>query len=184
MEVAALYVDARGPYMSMRSVDPWTIDRDAKLYAGPHPVVAHPPCADWSRLRGMAKHMPGRRECAPRAVEQVRAFGGVLEHPAWSSLWDELALPLPGGLPDEFGGWALAVNQVSWGHCANKPTWLYFVGIDRADVVPRRGGEPTHVVTSSRKVGRLLKCSSQLAKLTPPPFAEWLVELARMSIRT
>ena len=182
MTVAALYVDSRGPYVGLEGVDAWTIERDARLYEGPWPVVAHPPCADWSRLRGMAKHVPGRRECAPRAVEQVRRWGGVLEHPAWSGLWGEMGLPLPGGLPDQHGGWSLAVNQVSWGHCANKPTWLYFVGVGRELVTPLRGGVPTHAVTtSSRAVDRLKKCSSLAARLTPPDFASWLVSLAELA---
>lgn len=180
MTVAALYVDSRGPYASMQGVDAWTVDRDARLYDGPCPVVAHPPCADWSRLRGLAKHVPGRRECAPRAVEQVRALGGVLEHPAWSSLWGELNLPPPGGLPDAWGGWSIEVNQVAWGHPANKATWLYFVGVERSAVIPRTGGRPTHVVSTVRRdPGRLLRCSALKRTLTPPDFAVWLVSLAR-----
>lgn len=176
MTVAALYVDERGPYVSMAGVDAWTEARDARKYQGPHPVVAHPPCADWSRLKGMAKHVPGRRELAPLAVWQVRACGGVLEHPAWSSLWAELGLPRPGELPDSWGGWSIEVNQVSWGHQAAKPTWLYFVGVARERVAPRQGGEPTHCVTSSASV-RLLKLGSAAARLTPPAFAEWLVSI-------
>jgi hypothetical protein len=177
--VAALYVDERGPYVSMPGVDAWTEARDARRYQGPAPVVAHPPCADWSRLRGMAKHVPGRRELAPLAVWQVRACGGVLEHPAWSALWSEMGLPRPGELPDAWGGWAIEVGQVSWGHQAAKPTWLYLVGIDRCNVVPRQGGTPTHVVTTSaRGSSRLLKLGSRAARLTPPDFAAWLVSLA------
>jgi hypothetical protein len=182
MTVAALYVDDAGPYMEMDGVDAWTASRDARGYQGPHPVVAHPPCADWSRLSGMAKHVPGRREIAPLAVSQVRTHGGVLEHPAWSKLWRELALPMPGELPDAWGGWSIEVNQVAWGHLANKPTWLYFVGIERAAVVPLRGGTPTHAITTSRKRGRkLLKLDSKRGRLSPPGFARWLVELASLA---
>jgi hypothetical protein len=177
--VAALYVDTKGPYMDMPGVDAWTEARDARRYTGAHPVVAHPPCADWSRLRGLAKHVEGRRELAPFAVWQVRACGGVLEHPAWSELWPELDLPRPGCLPDAWGGWSIEVNQVSWGHPAVKPTWLYFVGVQRAAVVPRRGGTPTHVVSTVRRDTPMLRCSALKRRLTPPAFASWLIDLAR-----
>jgi hypothetical protein len=176
--VAALYVDGSGPYMAIPTVDPWTIERDASGYGGPHPIVAHPPCADWSRLKGLAKHVPGRRELGPLAVEQVRRWGGVLEHPAHSSLWAACDLPRPGELPDQWGGWSIAVNQQAWGHVARKPTWLYLVGIDRGVVVPLEGGEATHVVSTSRRGGDKRRCSKRLRILSPPAFAAWLVELA------
>lgn len=47
--IAALYVETDGPYFGLDGVDPWDIRRDARLYTGPHPVVAHPPCARWGR---------------------------------------------------------------------------------------------------------------------------------------
>jgi hypothetical protein len=43
--VAALFVQARGCYYGLDDVDPWGEGRDARLYAGPWPVIAHPPCA-------------------------------------------------------------------------------------------------------------------------------------------
>lgn len=104
-DVVALYVDARGPYPGL--VAQWfdAID-DATRYAGPLPVVAHPPCGPWGHLR----HLSRRDDpaLAIRAVEQVRAFGGVLEHPAWSMLWEACDLPKPGkhgelGEPDAHG---------------------------------------------------------------------------------
>lgn len=179
--VAALYVDRKGPYIGMPGVDAWTVDRDARRYADALPVVAHPPCADWSRLHGLAKHVEGRRELAPLAVWQVRACGGVLEHPAHSGLWSSMQLPPPGGLHDSWGGWSIAVEQVAWGHCATKPTWLYFVGVPRRLVQPLKGGVPTHIVSTVRRDTPLLRCSALKRRLTPPAFAEWLVELARNS---
>ena len=40
--IAALYVLPDGPYANLPDVDPWDKARDARLYAGPHPVVAPP----------------------------------------------------------------------------------------------------------------------------------------------
>lgn len=42
--IAALFVETNGCYFNQPGIDPWDIKRDACLYAGPHPVIAHPPC--------------------------------------------------------------------------------------------------------------------------------------------
>ena len=50
--IAALHVEYRGVYAGLPDVDLWDRDRDARTYAGPWPVVAHPPCARWGRSWG------------------------------------------------------------------------------------------------------------------------------------
>ena len=40
--IAALYVETDGAYFGLPGVDPWDEPRDARKYAGPHPVVAQP----------------------------------------------------------------------------------------------------------------------------------------------
>jgi len=177
--VAALYVDPRGPYPRMPGVDCWDEARDARLYAGPHPVVAHPPCAHYGRLRHLATKDDA--DCAPLAVEQVRRFGGVLEHPRGSVLWELCGMALPGHLPDAHGGISLDVNQCDWEHVAQKGTWLYLVGV-RPEAYPRMPRRaPTHVVTTSRRTRgrRLPEMKKTERHITPPLFAEFLVSLAR-----
>ena len=44
--IAALYVETGGAYFGLEGVDPWD---EARRYAGPHPVVAHPPCQRWGK---------------------------------------------------------------------------------------------------------------------------------------
>jgi hypothetical protein len=181
MRVAALYVDPLGPYARLPDVDAWDLERDAKQYDGPYPVVAHPPCGPWSWARSLAsKDDP---ECALRAVQQVQAYGGILEHPANSKLWRVARLPLPGEFPDVCGGFSVHVNQVSWGHSCRKPTWLYIVGVPPEEVHAgvRRGGKPTHIICTGpglRDIA-LPVASKQMKRRTPPAFAEWLVSLAR-----
>ncbi len=191
IDVAALYVDERGPYPSIPGVDCWDAARDARGYPGPLPVVAHPPCGPWGSLRHM-RIDDARRDAdaalGPVAVAQVRAWGGVLEQPAGSRLWEHCSLPAPGARGRlEF---SLEVEQVSWGHPARKRTWLFFVGIDRviAEAGVRRGGEPTHWVSGGRTRGKgsgglvppgIKVCSAQQRRRTPPEFADWLVGLAR-----
>ena len=107
---AALYVDVdNGPYAGL-GLDCWGVDRNAKLYDGPGPVIAHPPCGPYGAFRwNCHKQDP---ECALVAVRQVRQFGGVLEHPAGSALWQvESSLPMPGLFCDEVGGFTLEVSQ-------------------------------------------------------------------------
>ena len=79
--VAALYVDPRGPYPKLLGPEMcWDEQRDARTYAGPWPVVAHPPCGPWGRLRHMCTKQDG--SLAMLAIAQVRRWGGVLEQPA------------------------------------------------------------------------------------------------------
>lgn len=189
MTVAALYVERGGPYFTMPDVDPWGVERDARTYAGPHPVVAHPPCGPWGELRHLYKG--SEHDCAPASLVTVRQWGGVLEHPARSKFWPFAKLPDPGEPLDEFGGFSVDVDQCAWGHVARKRTRLYFVGVDRSIVESTilTGGTPTHWVAGSRKrrtgIGRggvappgIKFCSAQQRRRTPPAFAEWLVALA------
>ena len=88
--VAALFVATDGCYFGLPDVDPWDVRRDARLYAGPHPVVAHPPCERWGRYWGggpMLHGTPRQKKlgdddgCFASALASVRRWGGVLEHP-------------------------------------------------------------------------------------------------------
>jgi len=187
MMVAALYVDPQsGPYAPLLGEAMcWGVERDAKLYAGPWPVVAHPPCGPWSRLSHLCKHQDPT--CGPRAVEQVREFGGVLEHPAHSKLWAHCGLPLPGASLSMFGArdeFTLEVEQCRWGHKCIKRTWLFFSGVELANapVIPP-WAEPTHCIDdgAARRDGRPSKYKRlphKEAHLTPVPFAEALVRAA------
>ena len=191
--VAALYIDPLGVYPSLIVVECWGLPaRDARLYEGPHPIVAHPPCGPWVRLRHLYRE--SEHDCGPRAVSQVQTWGGVLEHPAGSKLWDYCALPKPGDATDAYGGRTYVVDQCDWGHVARKRTWLYAVRVDQRRMMAalrRRAGTgmPTHWVSGGR--GRTEKrnhtpvptgikvCSAQQRRRTPRLFAEFLVSAAR-----
>lgn len=142
--IAALFVEPapRGVYQDLSNVDPWDEKRDARLYAGPWPVVAHPPCERWGRYwyGGPMLHKLGRRKklgddqgCFEAALKAVRRWGGVLEHPEASHAWRAYGLvrpPRSGGwiAADSFGGFTCCVEQGHYGHRARKMTWLYVVG--------------------------------------------------------
>jgi hypothetical protein len=184
--VAALYVDIKGGiYPHIPGVECWGLPhRDAKRYAGPHPIVAHPPCGPWSKLKHQCKKQDP--ECGKVAVRQVQEFGGVLEHPQYSSLWDWAGLPKPGEATDCYGGRTYFVRQVWWGHVCDKPTWLYIVRADQVKTsrwfrgAERHGGEPTHCVcTGPRTLKRLPVASKPVKRRTPPRLAERLIEIAR-----
>lgn len=189
-QIAALYVHRGGSYFGLDGVDPWDEARDARLYTGPHPVVAHPPCARWCRLAKQIEKRGGARVgddggTFAAALAAVRAWGGVLEHPAFSLAWAAhglIAPPAGGGwaVADWRGGWTCRVDQSWYGHRAQKSTWLYAVGSWLPSLRwERREGEIT--VTTSRRINghrHEMKNKSERAA-TPPAFRDILIEIAR-----
>ena len=183
--IAALFVQETGIYASIPGVDIWPESRDARLYAGPHPVIAHPPCQRWSVLAHIHKHRPGRGfgaddGCFASALSSVERWGGVLEHPRGSGAWPAHRLPEPS--PDGWTrnlwrpGWACLVEQGHYGHPAPKATLLYYVG--PVAPPPLRWGP-------SGATGRidLMPGQGPRRSATPPEFAALLIDLANLSRR-
>ena len=147
-DVAALFVDPKGIYPELLGAERcWDEERDARLYPGLHPVVAHPPCNRWVNMAAVNWKRYGRQKpawypggddggCFAAALAAVRRWGGVLEHPAASHAWAAHSLQIPrwGGWegPGAFSAreWVCEVWQSTYGHraCGGKPTWLLYCG--------------------------------------------------------
>ena len=190
--IAALYVQPDGCYAGLDGVDPWPESRDARLYAGPWPVVAHPPCQLWGHFAalnfsrwGGEHNRPGNDGgCFAAALEAVRRWGGVLEHPADSHAWvaHGLTTPLSGGWVRTFDGdWVCEVWQSAYGHRARKRTWLLYVGAAPPPSLKweRRGGVA--------QVGWFDRIKPSLnkreASATPLAFRDVLIAMARSAVR-
>ena len=202
--VAALFVQRGGVYWDQPNVDPWDAERDARLYAGPWPVVAHPPCERWGRMwfGSPVRPDPSRFRlgddggCFAAALAAVRAWGGVLEHPADSHAWRAHGLNTPprsgrwvsAGLWDP--GWTCYVEQGHYGHLGRKATWLYACHVDLPDLVWGHSGQRLDPVALARhgyakarrsgitgRIGGKAKKDTRAA--TPLPFRDLLLSIAR-----
>lgn len=173
--MAALYVRSDSVYKSL-GVECFDIERDARTYDGPGPVVAHPPCRAWGRLSHFAKPRDDEKSLGFHAVDMVRFYGGVLEHPASSKLFAAAGLPRPGAAVDAFGGWTFPINQQCFGHRAPKATWLYIVGAGP-------GRLPDFGLRLGVAPGRIESMGRAEREKTPEPFARWLIDLAARCAR-
>lgn len=191
--ISAIFVEKNGIYFGLPDVDPWDESRDARLYHGPHPVVAHPPCSRWCRLAGLVEARWGHKRgddggCFESALSSVRRFGGVLEHPAYSDAWSAFDLPRPsrhGGWQRGLcGGWACHVEQMRYGHPAKKATWLYAFGVDLPTL--RWGStldaESTALVSwcgnHTSKFDKRKRVGKAAAAATPLEFRDVLIKMA------
>ncbi|NBO19302.1 MAG: hypothetical protein EBV03_08785 [Proteobacteria bacterium] len=197
--VSALFVEAGGCY-DVPSVDAWPEQRDARLYRGPRPVVAHPPCQRWGRFWHGSTRKPHQFRlgedsgCFAAALTSVRNYGGVLEHPAGSLAWSYFGLRKPkqgaGWVPaDAFGGWTCQVDQRHYGHEAPKPTWLYAVRTDRPELMWEKSDRtpPAWMIErygerKARKIGVVAmiggKDKTRIRNATPLPFRDLLLAIA------
>lgn len=196
--IAALYVASGGCYFGLEGVDPWDAERDARGYAGPHAVVAHPPCERWGRYWGGGPSAKTRRQkgddggCFAAALDAVRRFGGVLEHPEATHAWSAFGLAKPprrgGWVKADARGWTCCVEQGHYGHRARKATWLYAVGTERPDLIwgPSSAGvrldEGYHSAEERARAvrcGTVARMSKKQRAATPIPFRDLLIALAR-----
>ena len=206
--IAALYVQDQGCYFDLPSVDPWCEMRDARLYAGPYPVVAHPPCQRWGKMwfgqpltvkrTGQRKQLGDDGGCFKAALSAVRQWGGVLEHPAGSHAWAYFGLASPprsGGWvrADNLGAWTCCVEQGRYGHYARKPTWLIAAHCDLPELDWGKS-EPRYDPAVVARMG--LKRAKRLGEVgargggkdsaprigTPQPFRDLLISIARSAV--
>ena len=201
--IAALYVETDGAYFGLDGVDPWDEPRDARRYAGPWPVVAHPPCQRWSRFWHGSTRKPHQYKlgddggCFAAALDAVRRWGGVLEHPADSHAWAAFGL----ARPKRHAGWQWAgvddlhtcyVEQGHYGHMSRKPTWL----LANAETLPEldwsRGEQRLHPTAlarygyaKARRIGMTAmvggKDKTRIRNATPAAFRDVLIAIARQS---
>lgn len=180
--IAALFVQKGGCYFGLPDVDPWDEVRDARLYPGPHPVVAHPPCERWGAFWSGGPSAPVRKKlgddggCFASALDSARKWGGVIEHPEDSHAWRAFGLLAPqregGWWPaGDLLGWTCRVEQGHYGHEARKATWLYVVGALRR-VLPELKWGPSD---SSRMLETM---SHRQRAATPQAFRALLLSLA------
>lgn len=202
--ITALFVETDGCYFGLPGVDPWCERRDARKYAGPHPVIAHPPCKRWGRFWHGSTRKPHQFKlgddngCFKAALAAVRGHGGVLEHPADSRAWDFFNVPKPKrgagwNALDEHGGRSCYVEQGHYGHFSRKPTWLYAVLPFYPELNWSRGAQRLHPIALERygyeKARRIGMCAmiggkdkERIRDATPLPFRDILISMARSAI--
>lgn len=173
--IAALCVSGRSIYKHTAGVLAYDKVRDARTFKGGMPLVAHPPCRHWSKfLAHQAKAKDPAREMALGVwcVEQVLKFGGVLEHPAHSKLFEACQLPRPNEPVQDPFLYTVYVEQGWFGYASRKPTWVLVSGVPKAWLpsVPFLLGGGAKSIEGMSQFSRSRTVSS---------FADWLCQVAR-----
>lgn len=201
MKISALYVETNGCYFGLPDIDPWDIDKDARLYDGPHPVIAHPPCQRWGRFWHGSTRKPHQFKqgddggCFSAALHAVRINGGILEHPKDSHAWRWHGLikpPHDGGWikADQVGGFTCCVYQGHYGHFSGKPTWLYTHSVDLPELIWGKTEQRLHPVAlkkygykKARRIGMMAmvggKNKTKIRNATPIDFRDILIDMVR-----
>jgi hypothetical protein len=79
------------------------------------PVIAHPPCAQWSKLRSFAADNKKEKDLAMFCLETIQANGGIFEHPEGSAFFKYAAIKP-----------TISIDQHWFGFPCRKRTYLYF----------------------------------------------------------
>lgn len=189
IRVAALFVETNGVYFGLPNVDPWDVHRDAMEYRGPYPVVAHPPCERWCKMAKVNEARYGQKVGDDKgrfafAIDCVRRYGGVLEHPKQSLAWPAFGLKTPQrGKWIAYGhGFVTEIYQSAYGHRARKATWLYTINVPPIDLnwtaapFTHRIGYRKSAVNESQFTPTLNRAE---AHRTPIEFRDLMLTLAR-----
>jgi hypothetical protein len=206
--IAALYVETDGCYFGLPDVDPWDEQRDARLYGGPWPVVAHSPCERWGRGSGSrsdsasARHSQDQRRrwrllqvgqgCRPQRGAACASIRGDLMALAHFGLTDSAADWRLGAGGRFGGGWTAAWSRAATATTLASPLWLYVkgpmlsgAGLGAGESASGSCSDKAHGATESAKETRRRSqgraAGTRQAKRigTQPPFRDLLLEIAQ-----
>lgn len=146
--------------------------------------MAHVNYARW----GGDHNKPGNDGgCFSAALDSVRKYCGVLEHPAKSKSWPAHGIAQPNGIGWQRtidGGWVCEVWQSAYGHRANKATWLYYYGTIPPFELRWNRPEGTHQIGGHDQRGKTENkptVGKKEASATPIQFRDELIKLAQHS---
>jgi hypothetical protein len=150
-------------YKNIPGLDVWDVQRDAYYFTGSNPVIVHPPCAQWSRMRAFSKPNESEKELAYFCLTKVIRNGGIFEHPMGSSFFKEVGLRP-----------TLCLDQFVFGFPARKRTWLYFHGCKPL-------AQPLRFDAIESEVTRNLNSKNGSRSKTTMHFATWLIDCIRQT---
>jgi hypothetical protein len=158
--ISVLCCHSRSVYKSIKGVDCYDKKRDVFTFDGDNPIIAHPPCRTFSKLRTMVVD-PGRdSEIASFVIDKLRRNGGILEQPARSLMREIYSLGNP-----------FYVDQGWFGYPLSKPTWLWFF-----DCEPK----PLPYKLGLKSLGKeFANMSYYQRSATPRLFAEYLISCVK-----
>jgi len=178
--ISILYVNRKSNYDNFSELDIWKEEKNALLYRGKNVIIAHPPCRAFGRLRSFSNHPGCELFMAYSAIAKVRRFGGIVEHPISSTLWEKMKI---GSIksPDQYGGYLIKVNLSDFGFKAKKPTGLYIVGLEYKDLPAQliSFNAITHSVCTSRKSAKK-ELDVLVRSQTPINLINWMLEVCNL----
>lgn len=177
MRYPVLFTQVNSNYLKHSIFDCYDAYRAAFSYYGTKSIIAHPPCRLFSRLRKFSNAPVKEKQCAFFALDKVRQFGGILEHPRSSTLWLNGNFKLDGSV-DDYGGFLRSVDLSWFGYPAQKKTMLYFCGLKPGTLpsFPFNLNAYTHVVNTSKKSGKK-ELSKKDRSITPVQMILYFIEV-------
>jgi hypothetical protein len=113
--ISVLCVCKNSNYELFPYLDLWNAERNVYLFNSGNPVIAHPPCAQWGKLKYFAKENQLEKKLAIWCFELVLMNGGIFEHPEGSTIFKYM-----GYKP------TMSVNLNWFGSPFKKTTYLFF----------------------------------------------------------
>lgn len=173
-----LFAERNSNYNKVGGLNIYDSTRNAFNYQSMGPVIAHPPCRLFSKLRYFSNAPSCERLCAMFALQVVRECGGILEHPRASTLFKGNDFLLSGQV-DKFGGFLRSVDLSWFGFPAQKTTMLYFVGISPGQLpaFPLSFDLISHTIGRYNRVSNKKELSKSLRSSTPVGMVYWLLDV-------
>lgn len=153
--ISVLCVARRSNYRQIDGLDLWDASRDAYNFTGSNPVIVHPPCQQWSKLRQFARIDERSKALAWFCLEKVKANGGIFEHPSGSDFFKAAGIKP-----------TISIDQNWFGFPARKRTYLYFHGYKPI----------AHPLTFTYATRTVESMGQEARSIMPLQFCQWLVD--------